>query len=585
MDDVKDPPNSPQGLTRLKSLRPHWLAKFPVSIRAKITLPYLVLALFLAVAAGYVVTQMVYDTVEERFSSQLIEAGKLGAERMVVEEDRLLATLRALAHSDGVAEGLQAAAPEALREGTFGTIVNQQEEAVEFLDTGGRPVLSVHHIAGGNIEEYTFSSGGEAVQWDFVQRVLAHAVDHEGDKFSGFVQAKWGDYFYVAGPVYNEQDEFVGVILVGKTADSLVHKLREETLAQVTLYDPQGVVLASTFISPNALPTDLAQQTLANQETKSIKRETQRDMTVRNIQYQEIVAPWEGRGYSDLGVMGISMANSFLVNTTRVTRIQTTVLVILMLLVVILVGMSLANAITRPITDLVTASEEVSRGNLNVAVRSSGGDEISMLTQTFNLMVANLHDVQEDLINSYDSTLEGWSKALELRDRETEGHSARVTEMTIVMAREMGLAEPQIEQMRRGAMLHDIGKMGIPDSILLKPGPLTREETAVMQNHTLYAYEMLRHIEFLQPALAIPYCHHEWWNGSGYPRGLKGEDIPLEARIFALVDSWDALNSDRPYRGAVTEQDALRIIQSEIGTHFDPEVARVFLGLIQKTTA
>src|SRR4030095_309227 len=148
----------------------------------------------------------------------------------------------------------------------------------------------------------------------------------------------------------------------------------------------------------------------------------------------------------------------------------------------------------------------------------------------------------------YDSTIEGWSRALDLRDRETEGHTIRVTEMTLKIARIAGMADAELVHLKRGALLHDIGKMGIPDAILLKPDKLETEEWVIMRRHPVYAYELLLPIEYLQPSLDIPYCHHEKWDGSGYPRGLKGEQIPLAARLFAVIDVWDALRSDRPYR-------------------------------------
>ncbi|MBI5715041.1 MAG: PAS domain S-box protein, partial [Chloroflexi bacterium] len=155
---------------------------------------------------------------------------------------------------------------------------------------------------------------------------------------------------------------------------------------------------------------------------------------------------------------------------------------------------------------------------------------------------------------AYDATLEGWSRALDLRDKETEGHTQRVTEMTLHLAHAMNIEVTEITQFRRGALLHDIGKLGVPDNILLKPGPLSDEEWDVMRKHPQYAYDMLLPIPFLTPALAIPYCHHEKWDGSGYPRGLRGESIPLAARIFAVADVWDALRSDRPYRKGWEEE-------------------------------
>jgi putative nucleotidyltransferase with HDIG domain len=182
-----------------------------------------------------------------------------------------------------------------------------------------------------------------------------------------------------------------------------------------------------------------------------------------------------------------------------------------------------------------------------------------------------------DLLQAYDATIEGWAHALDLKDEETEDHSQRVTELTLRIAGKMGINEKDLAHVRRGALLHDIGKMGIPDIILLKPGKLTDEEWEIMRKHPVYAFEMLSSIDYLRPAWDIPYCHHEKWDGSGYPRGLKGKQIPLEARIFAVVDVYDALTSDRPYRKAWTREKTLEHIKEQSGKHFDPQVVDVFI--------
>lgn len=192
----------------------------------------------------------------------------------------------------------------------------------------------------------------------------------------------------------------------------------------------------------------------------------------------------------------------------------------------------------------------------------------------------NLERSNMELIRAYNEVIEGWARALELRDQETEGHSRRVEHLTLTMAREMGLKESEIADVRQGALLHDIGKMGVPDRILQKPGKLTEEEWEVMRKHPTFAYEMLSPIDHLKPALHIPYCHHEKWDGSGYPRGLQGEEIPLAARIFAVVDVWDALRSDRPYRDAWSDDKALAYIKDQSGAHFDPRVVDVFLKVL-----
>ncbi len=187
-----------------------------------------------------------------------------------------------------------------------------------------------------------------------------------------------------------------------------------------------------------------------------------------------------------------------------------------------------------------------------------------------------------ELSHAYDSTIEGWSRALDLRDKETEGHTLRVTKLTEKLVRNMGIPETDIIHIHRGALLHDIGKMGIPDRILLKPDKLTDEEWVLMRQHPIYAYELLSPITYLKQALDIPYCHHEKWDGTGYPQGLKGEQIPLVARIFAVVDVWDALTSDRPYRPAWTKEQAKEYLREQSGRHFDPQVVGAFLNLINK---
>lgn len=187
-----------------------------------------------------------------------------------------------------------------------------------------------------------------------------------------------------------------------------------------------------------------------------------------------------------------------------------------------------------------------------------------------------------DLTIAYDTTIEGWSRAMDLRDKETEGHTQRVTQWTIKLARAAGIPEKELAHVRRGALLHDIGKIGVPDHILLKADKLTDEEWAIMRKHPTFAYEMLSRITYLKPALDIPYCHHEKWDGTGYPRGLKGEQIPLAARLFAVVDVWDALRSDRPYRPSWSTEKTLEHIKSLSGTHFDPKAVELFLAMISE---
>ena len=233
--------------------------------------------------------------------------------------------------------------------------------------------------------------------------------------------------------------------------------------------------------------------------------------------------------------------------------------------------------------------DEKNIGVMVVAVplpREVSANEMKMLSSIAEIagiavhrirLIEDLQAASEALVTAYHETIKGWAGALELRDQETEGHSERVTDMTLKLAKKLGIADDQLIHIYRGSLLHDIGKMGISDMILLKPGPLDDREWEIMRQHPRYAYELLVSIDYLKPALNIPYYHHEKWDGSGYPLGLKGEEIPLEARIFAVADVYDALTSDRPYRKAWSEEQALEHIRAQSGKHFDPQLVEIFL--------
>jgi putative nucleotidyltransferase with HDIG domain len=222
--------------------------------------------------------------------------------------------------------------------------------------------------------------------------------------------------------------------------------------------------------------------------------------------------------------------------------------------------------------------------------RRGGDDVIERVRNLLKLIVMkkreSTHALQDaearaQQLQACNTTLEGWSKALDLRHKETEGHTHRVAELTVRLARAMGVPDDDLVLIRRGTLFHDIGKMGIPDSILLKPGPLTDEEWVVMKRHPTHAYELLSSIPYLRSTLDIPYCHHERWDGTGYPRGLKGKQIPLAARICAVANVWDSLRSDVPYRPAWSRERALGYIREQSGKDFDPAIVDAFLRLVE----
>ncbi len=207
--------------------------------------------------------------------------------------------------------------------------------------------------------------------------------------------------------------------------------------------------------------------------------------------------------------------------------------------------------------------------------------QIAIALDSLNL-IQSLEEKQTELLKAYEETLEGWAKALALKEEETEEHSRRVTTLTVELAKEMGIKGEELVFVRYGALLHDIGKIGIPDAILLKRGPLNEEEWAIMKMHTVFGYKMLNRINYLRGAIDIPRYHHEKWDGSGYPEGLKGPEIPLPAKIFAVVNVWDALTSDRPYRKAWSKKEAMDYIRKKSGVEFDPEVVEIFICYLKQ---
>jgi HAMP domain-containing protein len=252
-------------------------------------------------------------------------------------------------------------------------------------------------------------------------------------------------------------------------------------------------------------------------------------------------------------------------------------------LVLVMLGVAWVTSdvmVLAPLHHLIETARRLGSGDLRArAGQARMPGEFAALATAFDDMAEAVERARTSLIESYDQTIEGWSRALDLRDHATEGHTLRVTEITLRLAQVMGVPAGDLTPIRRGALLHDIGKVGIPDAILFKPGPLTDDEWAVMRKHPIYAYNLLSPIDYLRPALDIPYCHHEKWDGTGYPRGLRREQIPLAARIFAVVDVWDALLSDRPYRRSWSREKVLNYLREKAGTHFDPRVVEAFLKL------
>lgn len=367
-------------------------------VRVKITLPYALLALLFAAASAYLVSRYVLESIRDRFTSQLINAGQLSTEWMVSEEDRLLSTLRLIANVEGMADSLTAADIARLRDLALPIAVNGHVEAVELISRAGTSLLSLHHQPEGGVADYDLSQGStEFAGWTFVSKVLAAQVDDQGDKYAGLAQTAWGDMFYVAGPVFDGAGQLVGAVLVGRSLDSLVRAMRQDTVAHVTVYDVNGRPYASTLsLGEERLSPELASSVLARQSDESWVH----DLTLATVKYTEILGPWEARGGVDVGVLGVTLAQNFLARPTLVTNVQAFAVVFVAFLAVVLVGVVIANRITRPLLQMVNASTEVARGNFEIKVTPSGDDEVAVMGHAFNYMVSGLQEgaIYRDLL-------------------------------------------------------------------------------------------------------------------------------------------------------------------------------------------
>jgi len=547
-----------------------------LSIRAKLTLPYVLLSLLIALGGGLIVTRLMLESVEQRFTNQLLESRKLASELMVHEEDRLLETLRLLIYTDGVPSAMLRRDQDKILELVYPATFNAGEDAVIVLDKFGIVIASMIRIE--NTNEYELTHIKEKLSArPFVARLVRQEIDEQGDKYSGVSDIDRDAYFFVSGPVTNKKGDFVGVILVGASLNGIVERISDDTLARATIYDTDFIPVSSSFVDLPP-PPNIDPELILKSKTEQTWL---RDVTVSSVAYTEVLSSWEIRGIEDAGILGTALAKDFLVEASQLTRLNVSLQILAAITAAIFLGVTLSGVITRPILKLKNAASEISRGNLDVSVDTAGNDEVAALAKSFNEMTSNLRRSEKSLIQAYDKTIEGWVKALELRDRETLGHTLRAAHMTMELARAMNVDEKDLQNIWRGVLLHDIGKMGIPDSILLKQGPLDDWERKIMERHPALAREMLSQIEFLRPCMDIPTYHHEKWDGTGYPNGLVGEEIPLTARLFMIVDVWDALTSDRPYRQSWSDQEALAHIKTASGKHFDPKVVEAFVGLVE----
>jgi putative nucleotidyltransferase with HDIG domain len=551
------------------------IRRLQLPILAQITIPYIVVAILLALLGTFLVTRGVFDTVEERFTNQLLEAGLRAEENIVREENNLLEVQRLVSNLGNLDIAITTSQSSTVQTLILPIAYNSNLDAFFVLNMNGEMLAAFAYNPDTQLYE-ALQTSQPLNQLPFVASVLAGQVDERGDKFAGFANTERGDLLLIAGPVRDGNGAQAGVVAVGQWVQDLAEIVRVQTLAHTTFYNIEGQPMVSTLDRVEPVAAERVEQIFAFQEEGSF----QRDAADSGIAYRELLVSLELREGEDIGIMGVAIPTNFISQSSQISRPTTYWMIATGLALALLFGFVIAGRITRPIRDLKTAAQRVAAGDLRVKIERPGGDEVGMLSQSFNTMVDSLNRSQRALLDTYNKTIEGWARAMDLRDHETEGHSRRVADLSMALARELGYSGAALEHIRRGALLHDIGKIAIPDSVLLKQGELTEAERMQMRQHPIYAQSFIGEIEFLKPAMDIPVNHHEKWDGTGYPRGLRGEEIPFPARIFAVVDVWDALTSDRPYRKAIAGKEVMIHIESESGRHFDPAVVKAFKKLM-----
>ena len=526
-------------------------------------LPYAFLTVVLAVAGSYLATNLVTDSLAERFDNQLTEAGRVVADSVVRKEREHLETVRAVAFTEGVASAARAGDAERLEELVGPIAGNAAVERLEILDSEGGRLKTLWLADEEALLYQELSDDDNPATWPLVQRVLQDEVDELGDKYAQIVETSEGFVLYTAGPILGDGD-VVGVVLVGTSLDSFIAGTKTEALADITVYDFAGNPLASTYVRPDDASADEARLDVAGDVLD--------DVTLGAASIREHRTLW-GRGYDlvygrldvrdqAVGLYSVGLPTEFIFNAGTTTGTRVALLFGVAMAAIIGIGLILAHLLTRPLLRLVHTARLVAAGDLTARSGVKTGDEIGILASALDEMTAKLQ-------HQHLSTIKALTSAIDARDPYTLGHSVRVGQLAIMIGRQLSVDEKTLARLEIGGYLHDIGKIGIRDAILLKPGALTPEERRAINEHPRIGLAILDPVDLPKEVLEFVEGHHERLDGSGYPGGLRDEQVSMVKRIAAVADMYDAVTSDRPYQRALTPEEALALIRAQAGQGLD----------------
>jgi putative nucleotidyltransferase with HDIG domain len=524
----------------------------------------------LAVVGTYLVTQLVAGSLRERFENQLAEAGRVAADAVVRREQSQLKVARAMAFTQGVPQAAVEGNAARLQDLISPLATNERVDRAEVVDANGKLLTDIAN--GEPSAAQTAVTASDPSQWGVVQQVLAGG-DALGDKYASLVQADDGFYLFTAAPLTAE-GRTVGAVLVGTRLDSLVADVKSQALADVTFYSYDGRPLASTFplAQGGSEGADLAMSPTLASNALNMQDSSPRDsrsLFDRNYDFAY------GRltiRQSAVGLYSVSLPTNFILSAGASTRTNMTIVFGAAISAVLIIGYLVARRITNPILKLANAAHSVASGDLKTRSGVHSSDEIGWLARSFDQMTESLADQTERLRQYHLATIKAVTSAADARDPYTMGHSVRVGRLAAMLGRQLGLPKEVTDEIEIGGYLHDIGKIGVKDTILLKPGPLTTEERVGIDTHPMVACHILESLELSPEVRDFVRSHHERLDGSGYPDGLKGRELSLVARIAAVADMYDAMTSARPYKAALDPDTALADLKSQAGTLLDADV-------------
>ena len=527
-------------------------------LRQQIILPFLLLLVFVAIVGVAALTYQATSSGMAGIDQSLIRASVQANDRLATFEAGRLNDLRVLAARPGLAAAIAAGDRRRLTE-LFAADTRTALEAhvlIRVIDHQGKPLLSIPEDKG-----RTGYQGLPAIS-----RVLAGAIDGRGDKYLGLVHESAGQVVYWSAPIRDPHRQVIGAMLLGESITDIAAELRPSEGGRLFSYGPTGEPLEGSLAGLPVLSREVRQSITSDHLMRVSANANGRT-------YAVAVTNWTMRGES-FGYLGVGLPADGVVDNVFRLRIVLLFVFVGTALVVLVVGGLLARRISQPLERLVSSMRMVAAGDLSHRGTAGPADEIGYLTRSFNEMTASLEEKTKALETTSFASVEALARAIDARDPYTYGHSARVARLSLAIADEMGLPPDQLTALSRASLLHDIGKIGVEDRVLRKPGPLDPRETAAMRQHPVIGYEMLKGLHFLESSLDGVRHHHEHWDGTGYPDGVKGEDIPLAVRILTAADALDALTSDRPYRAAMSFPAAVRAIEAAAGQQFDPAVIR-----------